>query len=146
MPKKQPSNSSLFTPGPPLGNTQTPDSYLRIKQNIDGITEGIDALTKLLTAPQSLTPAQLAQAQKALQAGGDNPLNLTNLIGTVAGAVASLNGLVKAIQLVAGAGISVGVSGQNISVGITPTGVTAGTYAPPHSISVNAEGQITAIS
>lgn len=145
MPKRLPPIDPPPSYGPALGNTPAPDSYQRIQQNIQGLTDALNSLTGLVNKPSALTPAQLTQAQKALSAGGDNPLNLTNLIGTLAGAVASLNGLVKAIQLVGGAGITITVSGQNITVAITPV-ITPGTTTPVTSITVNAQGQITAIS
>ena len=66
--------------GPPLGNVQTPDSYLRIKQNIEGLQQDAGKLRDFLAASRPLT---LDQIQKALQAGGPNPLNLTGLPGIV---------------------------------------------------------------
>jgi hypothetical protein len=130
--------------GPPLA--PNPDDYLnRIQQNIAGLSQALDKLQTALGTPQPLTAAQLSQASKALAAGGESPLNLTNLVGTVAGAVESLNGLVKAITLAAGTGLTVTVSGQTIKVSIA-TVISPGTTTPVHSITVNAEGQITAIS
>jgi hypothetical protein len=137
--------TSARTYGPPLGNAPAPDSYLRIQQNVNGLTDALNTLRDAVETPSSLNTNQLEQIQKALQAGGTNPLNLTNLVGALAGAVASLNGLVKAIQLVAGTGITVTISGQNITVGITPV-IAPGTTNPVHSVTVNAQGQITAIS
>lgn len=69
--------------GPPLGNVATPDAYLRIKQNIDGIVTELASVKDLASASNPLTAAQLDQLQKELQAGGKNPLNLTALPGVL---------------------------------------------------------------
>lgn len=72
--------NNFASTGPALGNLPAPDAYLRIKQNIEGLQA---RLIDVLNAGQSkiLTPEQLAQVQKALQANGHNPLNVTGLIG-----------------------------------------------------------------
>ena len=131
--------------GPVLPIAETPDSYLRIQQNIEGLSKALANLNDLVNTTKPLTFSQLSQAQEALSAKGNFPLNLTNLIGTIAGAVASLNGLMKAVTL-AGSGLTIQISGQTITISITPTGVTPGTYAPVGSITVNAAGQITNIT
>lgn len=70
----------IISTGPALGNVQTPDFYLRIKQNIDGLKQALNQLVEI-AGPQALTKEQLDQIQKALQAGGPNPLNVTGLLG-----------------------------------------------------------------
>jgi hypothetical protein len=47
--------------------------------------------------------------------------------------------------VLAGAGISV-TPGDLPTIAVADTGVAAGTYAPPTSITVNSRGQITAIA
>ena len=67
--------------GPPLGNVQTQDSYLRIKQNIDGLQETVGDLSVFLQEPKPITVDQLEQIKKSLSAGGDQALNVTGLAG-----------------------------------------------------------------
>lgn len=65
--------------GPALANQPAPDHYLRIKQNIQQLYDTLDNFAPQI-GPQSLNSEQLSQIQKALQAGGSNPLNLTSLV------------------------------------------------------------------
>ena len=140
------------TYGPPLGNIEEPQSYLKIKQNIDGLTAALNAITPV---PEMLSNTQLAQVQKALSAAGDYPLNLTNLVGKIASGVASLNALVGVLQLVSGSGISITLTGQNIHIGLTNEGPGAGTYTVGAkltgggnngTITIDAQGRITAVT
>lgn len=73
-------NISVPSTGPPLGNVQTPDFYLRIKQNIDGLQQRL-AQVAATAGNQALSQEQLDQIKKALEAGGVDPLNLTGLLG-----------------------------------------------------------------
>lgn len=74
-------NIPITSTGPALGNVPTPDSYLRLKLNIDGLKAQIAALQASGSQSASFTAQQLQQLQKALQANGSNPLNLTALAG-----------------------------------------------------------------
>lgn len=74
-------NIPITSTGPALGNVPTPDSYLRLKLNIDGLKAQIAALQAAGSQSASFTAQQLQQLQKALQANGSNPLNLTALAG-----------------------------------------------------------------
>jgi hypothetical protein len=141
--------------GPPLGNVEAPDSYLRIKQNIDALQSSVTNLNKAFATPQALTPNQLSQVRRELQAGGTQPLNLTNLPGVPQGAVASVNMLGGAIVIIHGAGVNVSVSGQNIVISLPNVGPGAGTYTTGlkltgggnnGSITIDAQGRITAIT
>ena len=75
------SPSPIESNGPALGNVPTQDSYLRIKQNIEGLHAHINSLYLDSKLSKALTPDQLQQIQNALQAGGPNVLNLTALPG-----------------------------------------------------------------
>jgi hypothetical protein len=72
----------IGTTGPALGNVPTPDSYLRVKQNIEGIQAQLENAIKE-GGKGPLTLDQLKQVQEALQANGPNPLNLTALPGVL---------------------------------------------------------------
>lgn len=74
-------NIPVTSTGPALGNVPTPDSYLRLKQNIDGLQTKLGEVQLLASTPRPFTPDQLTQLQHAIQAGGPNPLNLTALPG-----------------------------------------------------------------
>lgn len=76
-------NTNLIHIGPALGNVPTPDYYLRIKQNIEGLQARLTDVLQLASTAHPLTADQLKQIQNALQAGGPNPLNLTALPGIV---------------------------------------------------------------
>lgn len=70
---------SIVQRGPDMGNVPTADAYLRTKQNFDAIYGTLDNIVKII-APTSVSKAQLDVIQKALQAQGSNPLNLTGLV------------------------------------------------------------------
>lgn len=74
-------NIPITSTGPALGNVPTPDSYLRLKQNIDGLQARVAQVAALAQVGGPLTGAQLEQIRAALQASGPNPLNLTALPG-----------------------------------------------------------------
>ncbi len=69
----------LVQRGPDMGNVPQTDSYLRTKQNFDSIYESLDNIVRVI-APTTVSQEQLDVIQKALQANGENPLNLTGLI------------------------------------------------------------------
>jgi len=71
--------SSVGRTGPALGNVETPDAYIRIKQNITGIQDKLSELEGQAGAP--LTQEQLRQINSALQAKGSVPLVVTLLNG-----------------------------------------------------------------
>lgn len=76
-------NNTQLPVGPALGNVPTPDYYLRIKQNIDALLSRTTQLANQAAAPKPLTPVQLTQVQKSLQAGGTNVINVTSLPGVL---------------------------------------------------------------
>jgi hypothetical protein len=95
-------STPVTSTGPALGNVPTPDSYLRIKQNIDGLQTQLANLQSLTQSASSLlTPAQLQQIQKALQANGPNPLNLTALPGQL---LQPQQGLIPSVRVLPGTG------------------------------------------
>lgn len=81
-PQEQDTPFNLRTPtGPPLGNVPAPDSYLRIKQNVEGLLSDVSDIKNYVSETHPLSEEQLKQIQKALEAGGPNPLDLTGLPG-----------------------------------------------------------------
>jgi len=115
--------------GPPLGNVPAPDSYLRTKQNIDGLAKAVNDVKTALPGP-NLTTQQIEQVQAELSATGTNPLNLTNLPGSPAGSVTSLNGINGQVTLVNGTGIGLTIlaTPKQITIALAHFGPGAGTY------------------
>lgn len=75
------STDPVDTTGPPLGNVEAPDSYLRIKQNIEGNKAKISEVAAA-SKNQPITLDQLKQIKKELEAEGlQGGLNLTALPG-----------------------------------------------------------------
>lgn len=142
-----------FTLPSPLGNSPAPDHYLRIKQNLDGLASSVNDIIAALPSGL-LTPAQIAQIQSSLQATGSNPLNLTSLPGTPGGVVTSINGLVGALSILAGAGVTVTIGLTTITVSLPSVGPGAGTYTVGFkltgggvngTITLDAQGRVTAV-
>lgn len=142
--------------GPALGNVPAPDAYLRLKQNVDGLTKEIGNVKSSIPGP-NLTDGQLQQAQQALQANGKNPLNLLGLLGAPSNVAASINTLTGAIVIVNGTGIAVVVNAvtNTITISLSNVGPGAGTYTvgakltgggTNGTITIDAQGRITAIS
>jgi hypothetical protein len=140
--------------GPSLGNVPTPDYYLRIVKNIQGITKAINDLIASQPGPL-LTPQQILQAQTELQASGSNPINITNLPGIPQQGVSSVNNLGGQITIVAGNGVTITVTGQKISIALPNVGPGAATYTvgakltgggTNGQITLDAQGRVTAVT
>lgn len=73
-------SKKVIVTGPPLGNIPFSDNHIRVRQNFEALYTSIKNVFGA-TQNQDLTPDQLAQIQKALEANGQNPLNITALPG-----------------------------------------------------------------
>jgi hypothetical protein len=146
-------NGGPISKGPSLGNVEPPDSYLRLKQNIDALYKSMGNVAAL-TAPQPPTADQLGIIQSSLQAGGSHPLDLTAL---PPGYVGTINGLGGAVNIVAAnnSGLVLQVVGQNINISLPHVGPGAATYTTGlkltvggnnGTITLDAFGRVTAVT
>jgi hypothetical protein len=64
-----------------MGNVPNPDWYLRIKNNLESLTERISDVSEMIPSSTTLSDEQLEQVRNELQAGGNQVLNVTALPG-----------------------------------------------------------------
>lgn len=124
-------NNTGIPQGPALGNVALPDSYIRIKQNIDALNNAVLGLNSRIDE----------QGHRQVIVGGNNVRVFQNdkLGQTVIEAygssgnnnsgVASVNGLGGPIIIVAGNNMNVSVAGNNITVSFVAPGPW-NTYTP----------------
>ena len=126
--------------GPPLGNVQPPDWWLRIVQNFNAVRQAVKTTHTLATQTKPITLQQLQQIQQSLQNGQAVPLNVTGLQGS---GISQLTGDVTA-----------GPGSGSVKATLASVGPGAGTYTvgakltpagQPGTITLDAQGRVVAV-